>query len=224
MGFWEDLTGRGPGQADAAISPYNIDQSAFRSGQTGDAIYNTLMGQMAGTDQTLENQMKQGLLRAGQSQRAMSANRAGMGAGTAQRLGAYGAGETAQQMAAQLPILRAQQQMAAEQQMQRFLAQEMAARMREEQLRAAQQEYLNQLRMQQDLYNASTTGGQGLLGSVAGPLAAAGMIALMSSGGGESGAGGESGMMGSGGEPSGAGPPGGGDPSAGTDLISGSTW
>jgi len=164
MSFMSTLFGRGPGSVGFTPIGYDINPSSFRTGEIGGNIYNTLMGKMRQDDTSAaELQMRKGLERAGKSAAAVSAGMTGIGAGTAQRLGAYSAGDVASQMASQLQSLRAQEQLAAEQQMQQYLSQQMQARIREEQLRSQQQDYLNRLIMEKDLYNASISGSGGFL-------------------------------------------------------------
>jgi hypothetical protein len=154
MGIWGDLFGSGPGKADFMPFGHDIDPGAFQYGQQGQDVYNVLEAGMMGRGGSVaEEQMKRGLERAGKGARAMSIGRGGMGAGTAQRLAAQQAGEAGREMQMAIPTLRAQQQMAAEQQMQNYLGQQMQAQMAEQQMRARQQEYMQQMMLQQDLYN-----------------------------------------------------------------------
>jgi hypothetical protein len=165
MGFFGDVYDffMGEDQSPSTYNPerYQFDRSAFRPGrgaaQTEAALRRRMMG--TGTRQASPSveQMKAALGQ--QARRELTARAAGQG--SPERMGsAMGA------VLGKSGAERAQEQAAATNAMQQYLAMKMGGQMTEQEMQMRHQQALNQLYMQQALANAAGREKQGLLGSI----------------------------------------------------------
>jgi len=172
--FW---IGRGPGQSQQGMEGYGYNEARFGTGQAGDTLQSQFQQGAAGQGPSAaREQLGWGLGRANQAAMAQSRSMAGVNPAIAQRMSQQAMSQNAANANQQAAVMRAQEQAQQQGMLAQWLQSQRQAGMGLEQLRGQDQMGLNQLRLQQDLYNQQAQEQQGFLGTalgMAGDLAGA---------------------------------------------------